>query len=118
MATIPVRPETATGVSELVVVPLPSWPLVPSPQASTVPVDVSAKPWSAPPAMATMPERPDTVTGEVGVGGGAVAQLTIGAVAPGLDGAGGGEGIAGVGAGRHLGHPSRGSALRPGWSRP
>ena len=33
MAVMPDRPETATAVSELVVVPLPSSPLVPAPQA-------------------------------------------------------------------------------------
>ena len=63
MATTPVRPDTDTGVSELVVVPLPSWPEVPRPQASTVPVEVRARPWSSPAAMATMPDSPDTDTG-------------------------------------------------------
>jgi hypothetical protein len=32
-------PKTATGTSELVAVPLPSWPLPLAPQQSTLPVD-------------------------------------------------------------------------------
>ena len=37
MAVTPLKPETATGVDELVFVPLPSWPLELYPQHSTVP---------------------------------------------------------------------------------
>ena len=43
---------TATGVLLLVVVPLPSWPLALLPQARTWPVEVSARLWYWPPAMA------------------------------------------------------------------
>ncbi len=39
MAVAPLTPETATGVVELVVVPLPIWP----PQHSIVPPDRSAQ---------------------------------------------------------------------------
>src|ERR1700686_943139 len=43
---------TPTGVRALAVVPLPSWPELLKPQASTWPVDVRARLWLAPAAMA------------------------------------------------------------------
>src|SRR5450759_144027 len=54
---------TATGVLLLVVLPLPSWPLLLLPQASTWPVEVSARLWRLPPAMAVVPEGRLTATG-------------------------------------------------------
>src|SRR5450759_2655880 len=56
---------TATGVLLLVVVPLPSWPYVLQPQASTWPVEVSARLWLVPPAIAVtvVPEGRLTATG-------------------------------------------------------
>ena len=50
-------------MSELDVAPLPSWPQVPRPQASTVPEAPRARAWSAPAAMAVTLESPDTATG-------------------------------------------------------
>src|SRR5450759_909387 len=61
---------TATGVEMqpqpvVVVVPLPSWPKAFQPQARTWPLEVSARLWSAPPAMAVtvVPEGRLTATG-------------------------------------------------------
>src|SRR5450759_2402462 len=56
---------TATGVLLSAVVPLPSWPMLLAPQASTWPVEVSARLWNWPPAMAVtvVPEGRLTATG-------------------------------------------------------
>src|SRR5450756_2441066 len=56
---------TWTGMLLLVVVPLPSWPELFKPQARTWPVEVSARLWSPPPAMAVtvVPEGRLTATG-------------------------------------------------------
>src|SRR5450759_5065869 len=56
---------TATGVLLLVLVPLPSWPKTLFPQASTWPVEVSARLWTPPAAMAVtvVPEGRRTATG-------------------------------------------------------
>src|SRR5450759_2240087 len=56
---------TWTGMLLSVVVPLPSWPYRLKPQASTWPLEVSARLWSAPPAMAVtvVPEGRLTATG-------------------------------------------------------
>src|SRR5450759_4913146 len=56
---------TATGVLLLVVVPLPSSPEALKPQARTWPVEVSARLWKPPPAMAVtvVPEGRLTATG-------------------------------------------------------
>src|SRR5580704_4980799 len=50
---------TGTGVEELVVVPLPSWPSLLRPQHSTVPPESSAQAES----IAVGPLRPETATG-------------------------------------------------------
>src|ERR1700733_13963967 len=63
MAVTPLRPLTATGVDESVVVPFPSSPYVLSPQQSTVPPVRRAQAWTSPPAMAVVLVRPLTGTG-------------------------------------------------------
>ncbi len=55
MAVAPVRPETVTGVVEL----------VPKPQHRAVPSAMRAHVWLPPAVMATAPVRPVTVTGVV-----------------------------------------------------
>ena len=65
MATAPVRPDTVTGVVELVVVPSPSCPKSLPPQQRAVPSASSAHVCIHPAVMATAPVRPDTTTGVV-----------------------------------------------------
>src|SRR5450756_153579 len=56
---------TATGVLLLVAMPLPSWPKLFKPQARTWPLEVTARLWPPPPAMAVtmVPEGRLTATG-------------------------------------------------------
>src|ERR1019366_3227696 len=63
IAVAPLRPETAMGVDELVVVPLPNWPSPLNPQHSTVPPESSAQADSPPAEIAVTPLRPETATG-------------------------------------------------------
>jgi hypothetical protein len=63
MAVTPVRPVTATGVDELVVVPLPSSPWALYPQQSTVPFESSAQAEYSPAEMAVTLVGPRTATG-------------------------------------------------------
>src|SRR5580700_2707335 len=63
MAVALFRPETATGVEELVVVPLPSSPYSLSPQHSTPPPESSAQVDEPPEEIAVTPLRPVTATG-------------------------------------------------------
>jgi len=63
IAVAPLRPETATGVEEAVVVPLPSLPYPLSPQHSTVPPESTAQAESPATAIAVAPLRPETATG-------------------------------------------------------
>ena len=86
IAVTPVRPLTATGVDELVVVPLPSWPEELRPQHLTVPVVSRAhecRPAGRDRATAV---RPLTATGVDEFGGAAVAQLARIVEAPAFDG--------------------------------
>src|SRR5205823_5862069 len=59
------RLETCTGVDELVVVPLPSWPLAFPPQDQTVPSTRSARLCELPAAIAVTRVRLETATGVV-----------------------------------------------------
>ena len=54
---------TCTGVLWVVVVPLPSWPLLLLPQAQTVPSLRRAREWYLPPEMLVTLLRPLTCTG-------------------------------------------------------
>src|ERR1700693_704535 len=66
VTVVPEGRQTATGVLLLLVVPLPSWPIVLSPQASIWPVEVSARLW--PPlaiAVTVVPEGRLATTGVV-----------------------------------------------------
>jgi hypothetical protein len=57
IATALLSPLTATGVEELVVVVLPSWPSVLSPQHLAVPLDSNAHAWVPPPLIAGVTVR-------------------------------------------------------------
>ena len=81
IASTPERLVTITGVDELMVVPLPSWPDVLAPQHLTVPFASSAHEWLPPAVIATALREAAHDDGRRRVGGGAVAQLT-GTVAP------------------------------------
>ena len=67
MAATPlVSPETSTGTSDSVVVPLPSWPTSFRPQHFTPPAVVSAQAWLVLAEIATTPlVSPETSTGVV-----------------------------------------------------
>ena len=51
---VPAGRLTGTGTLLVVLVPFPNWPKLLLPQASTVPVEVNARLWSPPPAMAVI----------------------------------------------------------------
>src|ERR1700688_315951 len=65
VAVSPAGSVTLTGVDELRVVPLPSWPKPLLPQSYTLPFEPSATLWSAPAAtaVAVTPAGMDTTTG-------------------------------------------------------
>src|SRR5450759_2682257 len=65
VTVVPFGRMTATGVLLLVAMPLPSWPKLFKPQARTWPLEVSARLWKPPPAMAVtvVPEGRLTATG-------------------------------------------------------
>ncbi len=65
MADTPVRPETASGVVDDVVVPVPSSPTELLPQHLTVPPLRRAQLCPLPAATAVAPERPETDCGVV-----------------------------------------------------
>src|SRR5882672_9906744 len=64
-ATTFARPDTATGTDRSVVVPSPSCPSLLAPHAITVPSPSSARLWSSPAEIATIPLSPLTATGLV-----------------------------------------------------
>ena len=63
IATVELKPETATGVSLCVREPSPSWPMLFLPQHLTVPVLKSAQEVSNPADIAIALLMPETVTG-------------------------------------------------------
>ena len=79
VAVTPAGIVTATGVRELLVVPLPSSPTVLFPQADTFPSEPTARLWLAPAAaaVAVTPAGSDTLCGSPGVRRLAVPQLPV-----------------------------------------
>ena len=112
---VPPGPLTWTGVDESVVVLLPSWPLLLSPQHHTVPSVLTAQVCSVPAAaLATVvrvpvPPGPLTWTGVDAVGGGVVAELAFVVEAPAPGGAVGFDRARVLQAGGDLGDGGEGS---------
>src|SRR5580658_7190628 len=74
MTVAPVSPETATGVDELVIVPLPSCPVAFHPQHCTVPPAISAHADSVPTETAMALVMLPTAIGAMEHGAGGLAQ--------------------------------------------
>jgi hypothetical protein len=62
-ATTPESPDTATGIDESVVVPLPTWPYEFRPQHRTEPPFMSTQTYPLPDEMPRAPDNPVTCTG-------------------------------------------------------